>query len=367
MVDEMDLLSALKAAPLERPQALEEARAVLRTALAAEREARETQAPPRRLSRRGSRRRAVFGAVGLAAAAAAVTLVVTSTSGPGGSVPSAAHPGGQPGGQPAASAAAQPAARPANPELAQLAARVTAQPAKLPGNATLEIRNQSPTSDTPGDNGLDLYADDGTYYWSGDASTLPEVVAQHQATAQGEYKRDIAAALYAVHGDLATARARMSVANFAPGAGQDTAAASEKAEIEELKAYDKRKGIPYTPPKPLTPAQEQEHTDNFIWMNATGALTAAPDNTQVRAGVLRILATMPNVKVTHTTTAGQATLTLSDSWPLLMSPQLVESLVINASTGFPVAEFNREPGQPLNVTYYHVSRVTLSDVAAGRF
>jgi len=105
----------------------------------------------------------------------------------------------------------------------------------------------------------------------------------------------------------------MAVANFIPGTHPD----GSQAEIEKLKATDKAKGIPYTPPKPLTPEQQKEHTDNFIWMNSLDALTAAPENAQVRAGVLRIMATMPNVKVTPTTTAGQPTLTLADSWPEL--------------------------------------------------
>ncbi len=102
-------------------------------------------------------------------------------------------------------------------------------------------------------------------------------------------------------------------------------------------------------------------------MNSTDALTAAPEDPQVRAGVLRIMATMPNVKVTHTITAGQPTLTLADSWPLLDTSKLVESLVINANTGFPIAMFNTDPGQPLNATYYHTRRVTLADIEAGKF
>jgi hypothetical protein len=78
------------------------------------------------------------------------------------------------------------------------------------------------------------------------------------------------------------------------------------------------------------------------------------------------MATMPDVKVAHTTTAGQPTLTLSDSWPLL-GDDTVESMVINSSTGFPIAVINRDPGQPLNVTYYHTFRVTVSAVKAGKF
>lgn len=251
----------------------------------------------------------------------------------------------------------------ANPVLAQLAADITDKQVKLPGDATLEIRNQSPTSAEPGDNGVDLYTDSGIYYYAGSESGLPEVIAQHHDEGQGQFKRAIAAALYAVTGDIATARARMAVANLVPG----TKPESPQAVIAQLKAIDKAQGIKYVPLKPLTPEQKQEQTDNFIWMNSLFALEAAPENAQVRAGVLAIMATMPNVKVTHTTTAGQPTLTVADSWPKLAHGGLVESLVINASTGFPVAVRDADPGQPLDVTYYHTSRVKLADIEAGKF
>jgi hypothetical protein len=63
----------------------------------------------------------------------------------------------------------------------------------------------------------------------------------------------------------------------------------------------------------------------------------------------------------------QPTLTVADSWPELTDGGLVESLVINASTGFPVAVRDADPGKPLYVTYYHTSRVTLADIEAGKF
>jgi hypothetical protein len=357
MVDEMDLLSGLKAAEPVRPQAFEEARAVLRAAMATEEGVAETKTAPHRRARWGTRRTAGFSVAALGAAAAAVALVLTSTS-----TPPSQHAAAS--GRPSAKAApAKPAT--ANPVLAQLAANITVQQVKLPGNATLEIRNQSPTSDTPGANGIDLYTDNGTYYWGDSKSNLVQVIAQGQDEGQGQFQRDMAAALYAVNGDIATARARMAIANLVPGT--NTGPAAEQAAIDKLKAIDKERGIKYTPPKPLTPQQKNEQTDNSIWMNSLDALAAAPENAQVRAGVLRIMATMPNVKVTHTTTAGQPTLTLADSWPLLADPGLVESLVINASTGFPVAMFNTDPGQPLNATYYHTSRVTFANIEAGKF
>jgi hypothetical protein len=359
MVDEMELLSGLKTAEPVRPHAFEEARTALRAAMAAE-EMPETRTAARRRARWGTRRTAGFSVAALGAAAAAVALVVTSTSASAPSHSPAAN------GAPSSAAAAKgsPAAAAVNPILAQLAANITALPVKLPGNATLEIRNQSPTSKTVGGNGIDLYTDNGTYYWGYDKSNLIQAIAERQDDGQGAFKRAMAAALYAVKGDITTARARMAIANLVPGIKPKPA---DDPAIDKLKAIDKAKHIKYTPPKPLTPAQKKEQTDNLIWLNATDALEAAPGNPQVRAGVLRIMATMPNVKVTHTTTAGQPTLTVADSWPLLAGAGLVESLVINAGTGFPVAMFNTDPGQPLNATYFHTTRVTLAKVAAGKF
>ena len=333
MVDEMDLLSGLKAAEQVRPRAFEEARAVLRAAMATE-GARETRTAPRRRARWGTRRIAGFSVAALGAAAAAVALVVALT-------PAPSH-GAAASGKPSPKAASAVV----NPVLAQLAADITVQQVRLSGNATLEIRNQSPTSDKPGGNGVDLYTDSGTYFWALTESGLPQMIAQRQDEGGGEFSRAIAAALVAANGDVATARTRMAVANIIPGT--------------------KPKPVVPGTPKPLTSEQKKEQTDSLIWMNSLDALTAAPENAKVRAGVLAIMATMPNVKVTHTTTAGQPTLTLADSWPKLDVGRLVESLVINASTGAPVAMFNTDPGQ-LNATYYHTSRVTLADIEAGKF
>src|ERR1700761_7233916 len=369
----MDLLSGLKAADPVRPHAFEEARAVLRAAMAIEgvqepagvqetAGVRDMKSARRRRARWSTRRTAGVSVVAVGAAAAAVALVVTSASAPSPNTTAI----GKPSGKATQTAKATPAA--VNPVLAQLATNITVRQVKLPGNATLEIRNQSPTSDQIADNGVDLYTDNGSYYWATPESLLPQVVAQGQDVSGGQFKRDVTAALYAVNGNIDTARARMAIANLDPGVNPNLAAAQgEQAEISKLKALDKEKGIPYTPPKPLTSAQKQEQTDNSIWMNSIDALTATPGNPQVRAGVLRIMATMPNVKVTHSFTAGQPTLTLADSWPLLGDPGLVQSLVINARTGFPIALFNTDPGQPLNATYYHTFRVTLADIEAGKF
>ncbi|GAA3201318.1 sigma-70 family RNA polymerase sigma factor [Actinocorallia longicatena] len=184
-----------------------------------------------------------------------------------------------------------------------------------------------------------------------------------KARAGGEdmFKRDIAAALYAVKGDLATARDRLAVSNLAPGADPR----SDRARIEKLKAIAKARGEKYTPPAPPTAEQRKEITDNHIWTNAVDAPIAAPDNPQVRAGVLRVMATMPRVKVTETTTAGRPTLTLTDSWTV--NGGQVETLVLDAATGQPVALSSSGSDVPPVTVYHRTSRVTLADVEAGRF
>jgi hypothetical protein len=342
MVDEMDLLRDLKAESV-RPRAFEEARAVLRAAMAVE-GVPETKTASHRRARWGMRRTVGLSAAALVAAAAAAALVLSSASAPG-----------KPGRTPAKAA---PAA--VNPILVKLAADITPLQAKGSGDATLEIRNQSPTSATLGSNGVGLYTDDGTYYWGNDKRALRRAITRKDG-GEDVFKRDIAVALYAVKGDVATARGRMAVANLAPGTKSD----SERAKIEKLKAIAKERGQKYVPPKPPTPEQQKSINDSHIWSNSIDALIAAPENPQVRAGVLRILATMPKVKVSKTTTAGQPTLTLVDSWPA--AGRLVEKLVINAGTGHPVALSVSSSDMSPSTIYYHTSRVRLADVKAGKF
>ncbi|MFD0850860.1 hypothetical protein ACFQ07_01320, partial [Actinomadura adrarensis] len=271
-------------------------------------------------------------------------LAVTSTSAPS---------------KPQAQTQAGPAA--ANPILARLASNITPLQDKLPGDATLHIRNQSPTSTELGTNGIGLYTDDGIYYWANDKNALRRIVAQ-KTGGDDSFRRNIEVALYAVKGDIGTARARMAVANLTPGMKQNP----ERDRIEKLKGLAEAKGEEYVPPKPRTPTEQKEITDNHIWMNSLNALIAAPENTQVRAGVLRIMATMPNVSVKRTTTAGQPTLTLTNIWPTV-ADRHGETLVIDAGTGRPVALISRVEGKAVRTTYHHTFRVTLADIAAGKF
>ncbi|TDB90279.1 hypothetical protein [Actinomadura sp. 7K534] len=342
MVDEMDLLKGLGDTEPVRPRAFDEARAVLRAAIAEEEvpETRPAGAPaPRGRGRWGGRRTAVLGAGALVAAAAAVALGLSLTSAPA------------PGESPASASG--------NPILARLVADNAPLRPEMPGDATLEIRNQSPTSDALGDHGIGLFTDDGTYYWGNDRKALRKAVVENRG--DGFFKGPIAVALHAVKGDIGTARERMAAGTLAPGEQPDL----EKERAERLKRAAKERGEEYVPPKPLTAEQKKQITDNHIWSNSIDALIAAPENPQVRAGVLRIMATMPRVEVTETSTAGRPTLTVTDSWPA--NGRFVETLVIDAATGRPVALTDRAPNAASRTVYYHSSRVTVADVKAGRF
>jgi len=296
-----------------------------------------------RRGRRYLRRRTALTRAGLGAGlAAVVALGVTVAIQPTGAKPGTAQPGS--GGQP--QAAGQPrgsqASAGSHGPLTQLASYILAggQPS---GDATLVIRNQS-YPNQPTISGADLYTDSGQYFFAHSASGLPEQVTSDHNLGDGLFAREVAVAVYADHGDLATARERMA----------------EAADPGHAPAppWQVKKG----PAKGSTVSPE----DNYIWGNSQDALIAGSGNPQVRAGVLRILSTLREVTVTSTTTDGQPTLTLRASAPA-MPANYQETLVIGAKTGIPVTFTGGVPGQAPDVTVtYQVTRVTLADIAAGK-
>ena len=338
MIDEMNLLSRVKdTAPL-RAEAFEDARTTLRAAMAvdADRQARpRTASDGARTRTRWTRGRAAgLGVTAVAAAAAAaVALVVTSPT---------PHQPAASGSQPASRATGHPSTA-GNAQLTQLASYIEVHQSRLPGNASLEILNQSPTSATSGANGVGVFTDSGEYFWALTMSGLPQAIAGHQDPSDGGFRREVAAALFAVHGNIAAARARMAVADFAPG------------------ITPRKVAVPGGPR--LTAGQQ---ADNEIWSNCLDALNAGAANQQVRVGVLRLLATLPQVFVAHTVTDGQTSLTLTQAWEA-PTGRAYDILIINAGTGLPIVTMTRQPkGELTGVTYYHASRVTLADVAAGK-
>ena len=83
--------------------------------------------------------------------------------------------------------------------------------------------------------------------------------------------------------------------------------------------------------------------------------------------MLRLLATVPEVTVAHSTTGGRATLTLT-AQSSLFDGGSPEVLTIDAKTGSPIQFSAAAKGNvPSSSQAYHVSRVTLAQVATGKF
>jgi hypothetical protein len=323
------------------------------------------QAPARH--RRPRRRILAIGGtagLGIAAAAVAVTLIATSTA-----RPPAAPPRPVAGG-PTAAHTTTPAPTPTTPTVSSplvlLADNITASAHKQPGDATLVFRTASFTDGQAGGTSVDLYTDSGPYYWALTESGLPAQIAAHHDLADGLFAREIAAAKYAVHGDLATARERMIYAADPADAGKSPAA-QMSPRLLKLKAQ--MLGVKAAPGQPLAAAYDKASNDDEIWGNILDALVAGSGNPQVRAGVLRLISTVSGVVVTHGTLDGQPTLVVGDVTPGFNGQGRFEgAMTLNASTGVPLKYTNGAVGKtPDSTTTYKVSRVTVADIAAGKF
>jgi hypothetical protein len=350
-IDDMELVGRLKEAEPLREEAFEQARALLRAAIAVEGNARVAPASPH--SHRRRRTLVSRGVIALGIAAAVTAAAVWATS----RTPAKVSP------ERVAVGASKP--RHANGPLMRLADYITANDSPPPGNATLVIRTQNYPNQAsiPG---ADLYTDSGEYFYAPTESGLPSAIADNDNIGDGMFAREVAAAVYAVNGNLSTARQDMANAPFPGGvAPAPPSAASAAAQKAAIAAKAKALGLPV--PVESSPVSTAAQTDNYIWEDSLDALSAGAGNPQVRAGVLRILATLPEVTVTNTTADGQPALTLTASAPALPT-DYQEALTINAATGVPVGFVGGTPGQTPGVTVtYRVSRVTLSDIAAGQF
>jgi hypothetical protein len=374
-VDEMDLVRQLNdAAPL-RPEAYERARTKLRGAMAESGPRPEADSRPgvfpvlgRGFSRPGNRRRRSLGTLGkvgigagIGAAAAAVAIVLVATSTPQ-SAPrqSAAPTSGTTGSAPQAPAAGS--------KLVTLADVIKAGGGSLPGNASLVIRTQT-IGDRPPDVSYNLYADNGAFYGGGDVSSLREAVARHQNLADGIDAREVAAARYAAAGNLTAARERMVNATpnwFALGQGPAAQRTAWKKAMATEWPILKAKGVK-TPPKQPTGKALQDDINNYVWNDSVDALSAGAGNPQVRAGVLRLLSSIPEVTVVNSRTGGQPTLTLT-AGPALFGGGTEQVLTISAKTGMPVKSvMTAEPNVPASVDTFKVLRVTLAQIEAGKF
>ena len=246
-----------------------------------------------------------------------------------------------------------------------LAARISASNGAQPGNASLEIVRESVGSKLM-QVLYALYTDSGKVYAGNNKQTLMRAIAHHANLADGSDFREVAAARYAATGDLATARVRMVDAT--PNDFFLSFAARKKIWAEGAAArrtLEREKGIK-TPLKMPTGQALRDQISNSLWTNSTDALNWAGGSPQIRAGVLRLLSTIPEVTVANSTTGGQATLTIT-AGPAVFGGDGNEVLTVNATTGLPVGSVSTTSGVAPGVYTYRVSRVTLGNIKAGKF
>ncbi|MEU8011871.1 hypothetical protein [Micromonospora parva] len=135
----------------------------------------------------------------------------------------------------------------------------------------------------------------------------------------------------------------------------------ERDYLPELPAIEWAQAAGNTEPKPYSAQAVQRHFDNALWTYSTQALSAGDGNTQVRAGVLRLLSTISAVSVKNSTTHGKATLTIT-AGPEVFGGVGSEVLTIDATTGMLVKDVSTVPGLPTASTTYESSRVTKADL-----
>jgi hypothetical protein len=303
----------------------------------------------RQASRRGRIARGGIG-VGVVAVAAVAAVGVASA------VPSAPASTAQAGGAHPASAGASissSGSTGARPPLVTLAADLAAAP-RPTGDATLVERETG----APGHatiNVWDLYTDDGRYFFSRTEAGLPAQVKENNNQGDGQFGLEVAAATYAVTGDLDTAALKMA--------------------------------WPFATPVPVWLSAQVKNMsvggiqiDNYVWENCEDALVAGSGNPQVRAGVLRLVAALPDITVTDGTVDGQPTLTLTAGAAELgrvgidkanpkaeTGPAYQEAITINADTGVPLEVASGPAGKVAGIVTYVVTRVKLADIAVGNF
>lgn len=347
-MDEMDLMKNLRDVPSPGPEAYDRARTALRTAME-EQPVAAVVRPKRWFS---------WPKVGVAAVgAAAVAAAVVATS--GGSVPA--------GPSDAAPRAAEVPPAVEAP-LVKLASAVKAAGTQ-PGDASLIVNTKFGLDGKP-DLNYTLYTDKGQQFTGDSAKTLVDAVAKGDAQPATPYDGKVmAAARLAANGDVDQARTAMITAGGnALGVGLSPAEAEKAwadAQAETAEMFRKI-GKPVPAPRPRPTGKDLENLiNNHLWSNTEHALFANAADAEVRAGVLKLYATIPDMIVGMTAVDGQAALTLTAP-PAILGGS-ADVLIINADNGLPIREeiTSAEPSQHW-VVNYKSSRVTLADVAAGK-
>ena len=212
------------------------------------------------------------------------------------------------------------------------------------GDATLVLRTHEFPDGKEGFTGADLYLDSGRYFY---AQTRKELRGLKEDTGSRAVKREINAAVAALELPPAEARARMITATFdghepPKDAPQPAAALAEKrknADVGDIK-----------------PASQKTMDENRIWIGAMDAVIAGAGRSDVRAGVLKLLATVDTIRVREE--GDTLSLTATD-----FGDGYEETIVVDAHTGVITTMTGGYPGkEPSVVVTYEIKRVEAREI-----
>jgi hypothetical protein len=197
---------------------------------------------------------------------------------------------------------------------------------------------------------------------------MTEVI-KNENQADGLNIKEISAARYAASGDLATARKMMAEAS-SPNDYFLSYAARKKVwdkNLPALRALLREKGAKGSELNPQMPTGQilQDDINNSIWDGCQDALQWAAADPQARAGVMRLLASIPAITVVHSTTDGQPTLTIT-AGPARFEG-FTQVMTVSAATGLQISFVSSAPGVATGGETDRDSRVTVADVKAGKF
>ncbi|MFG1643322.1 hypothetical protein ACGFMK_23760 [Amycolatopsis sp. NPDC049252] len=258
------------------------------------------------------------------------------------------------------------------PGLVTLAANVKVTAGSVPGDASLVVSSKIAPDGKPYPV-YTVYTDTGKIFFADERSALTRAVVRGDDLAVSYNSSVVAAARFAASSDLDKARVQMiNAAPNAWGVGLGPAEAQkawDKAQAELIPLL-KAKGIKDPQPRPRPTGKALEDGINgVLWSNSFSALTVGAANPEVRAGVLRLLSTIPDVRVSKAIVDGQAVLILT-AGSALFAGHYEYVLTINAQTGLPIRSETGKtaPGEkPSPPQTYESSRVKVADIAAGKF
>ncbi|MFJ5987046.1 hypothetical protein [Lentzea sp. NPDC092896] len=336
----------LREVPSPGPEAYDRARTALHTAMT------EPVAAVVRPKRWFSWPKVSVAAVGAAAVAAAVVMGTTGGAAPVG--PSDAAPQVV-----------------VESPLVKLAGEVKA--AAQPGDSSLVI-----TKKIAPDGSLyvvyTVYTDKGQVFHGDSAQTLSAAAAKGDDAARPYDQKVMAAARLAASGDVEKAKAEMvsAAGNFlgvglSPAEAEKAWADAQAKTAEMFRELGKEGFVPR--PRP-TGVELENLIGNHLWSNTTYALFVGAANAEVRAGVLKLLASMKEVTVGETDVNGQRALTLTGN-AAIQGGGGSQVITVNADNGLPIssevvpAKDSADPSKPSMVNYKS-SRVNLADVVAGK-